>query len=285
MTLLIILIGLAVERYVNVNSYLKRFSWFDHYIEFLRTKFGTIFNAGGWQTLLVIVLPILVGFLCVYEILGYWIPSLTKFVIGGFIFVYCLGPENIFGQINSYLNSIGRPRLNDDEMEINHETAALAFPFAEATETSCDYVFEQVNERVLGVVFWFGVLGPLGALAYRLLALMQQISQRSDSPHQNYHEIFATAYGYADWLPARLTALGYALVGNFSDTLNQWLDFAFSDWRMNSAVLRECGKTSVRISTEESNMPESVQMAVALTDRTVILYIIVVALFSLGSWF
>lgn len=68
----------------------------------------------------------------------------------------------------------------------------------------------QVYQGFFAVIFWYFVLGPGAALAYRLLALTAE--------HSGQPALKARAERLRhvmDWLPVRLLALSFALVGNF----------------------------------------------------------------------
>ena len=76
---------------------------------------------------------------------------------------------------------------------------------------------------------WFVVLGPAGALLYRAASVLdQQWAARAATPSAETGESetfakFATrAFNVIDWLPARLTAASFAIVGNFQDAADCW---------------------------------------------------------------
>lgn len=77
---------------------------------------------------------------------------------------------------------------------------------------------------LFGVLFWFVVLpGPAGALMYRAAMLMAE-RWADQRPSEDY------AFGWfahrmaevVDWLPQRLTAFSFAVVGDFEDALYCW---------------------------------------------------------------
>ncbi len=88
------------------------------------------------------------------------------------------------------------------------------------------------HRNVFGPVAWFVVLGPAGALLYRAASVLEQRwSARTavltaDAPESGESAAFATfaarAFNIIDWLPARLTAVSFAIVGNFQDAADCW---------------------------------------------------------------
>lgn len=88
------------------------------------------------------------------------------------------------------------------------------------------------HKHVFGVLTWFSIitalgLGPTGAVLYRMAELLERSwRQRTTSnlqPPSLVLEHGARAmWRLIDWLPARLTAISFAVVGNFEDALDGW---------------------------------------------------------------
>jgi adenosylcobinamide-phosphate synthase len=82
--------------------------------------------------------------------------------------------------------------------------------------------------HVFGTLFWFLVLpGPAGAVLYRLSALLAE-HWRGDAatPMGNELEAFGRPARrllyWLDWVPVRLTAVTFAIVGDFEDAIYCW---------------------------------------------------------------
>jgi adenosylcobinamide-phosphate synthase len=92
----------------------------------------------------------------------------------------------------------------------------------------------DAHRHVFGVFFWYAVLsvvglGPVGAVAYRVAEFTgrfwaQSLTARADTPLFSNALAQATAQAWhgVDWLPARATALGFAIVGSFEDAMDGW---------------------------------------------------------------
>src|SRR5690554_6192733 len=78
--------------------------------------------------------------------------------------------------------------------------------------------------------FWYLLLGPLGAVAWRLLWLA---AQRPTLPAARPAAMLAHAL---EWIPARLLGLSLALVGHFEVTLRTLRDLA-GDWDLPGGEL------------------------------------------------
>lgn len=91
-------------------------------------------------------------------------------------------------------------------------------------------LFLCAHRQFFGVFFWFVVLGPAGALLYRLAHILHQKWGALD--HQEYGRfgMFSdSAFHFLDWLPLRLTAVSFAVVGDFEDAIRCWQEQA-SRW-------------------------------------------------------
>jgi adenosylcobinamide-phosphate synthase len=99
-----------------------------------------------------------------------------------------------------------------------HEIARLAVESALVT----------THRNVFGVFFWFLMpIGPIGAVLYRVAAHLAQSWNAPDHLKSEAFGRFASrAFYWIDWIPARLTAIAFAIVGNFEDAIYAWRNFA-----------------------------------------------------------
>ena len=83
------------------------------------------------------------------------------------------------------------------------------------------------HRQYFGVFFWFALLGPAGALLYRLAQILSQKWGALD--HQEYGRFGMfpdAAFHFLDWIPLRLTAVSFAVVGDFEDAIRCWQEQA-----------------------------------------------------------
>jgi len=91
------------------------------------------------------------------------------------------------------------------------------------------------HRHVFGVMAWFSLLaalglGPAGALLFRLSALLFKAWGVPTSPAEDetshtsdaLQHVVGRAWYLVDWLPARMTGLSFAVVGNFEDVVDAW---------------------------------------------------------------
>lgn len=90
----------------------------------------------------------------------------------------------------------------------------------------------EAYRQVFAVLFWFAVLpGPAGAVLYRATLLLAQEWRGSEpgadeTPISRSRAVFGVAarrlLWLLDWIPVRLTALSFAIVGDFEDAAWCW---------------------------------------------------------------
>jgi adenosylcobinamide-phosphate synthase len=107
-----------------------------------------------------------------------------------------------------------------------------ALPRHEFLRTVLEHSLLAAHRHVFGVFFWFVVLaalgfGPAGAAFYRMAEFASRYwtyTQRTTvgGPHERLMALSQRAFAAIDHIPARLTAFGFAVVGNFEEAINGW---------------------------------------------------------------
>lgn len=105
-------------------------------------------------------------------------------------------------------------------------------PRSEIVRHVIEYSALAAHRHVFGVLAWFSVLaalglGPTGAVLYRLAEFVSrywQYRERTDVQPASpaLQRASAQAWTLIDWLPARMTALSFAVVGSFEEAIEGW---------------------------------------------------------------
>ena len=209
------------------------------------------------------------------------------FLFAAAVFWFCLGPRDLHAQGQAYIDAV----QTGDEARATAVAAEIldAAPPASPTERTqavTQRVFREANARQFGVLFWFGILGPGGAVMYRCADLLK----RRPVPGETV-EAGATAarlLGMLDWIPAHLTALGYALAGSFEDAVSDlkayYHDCTLQFFQVSDDVLVFSGLGAVRGVVGEETGITRLKSALGLVRRTLIIWLVLYGLFSIFSW-
>ncbi len=122
------------------------------------------------------------------------------------------------------------------------------------------------HHHVFGVLFWFMMpMGPAGVVLYRLAdTASQRWSEKGDF---NLSEAARHFFYVLDWIPARITAMGFAIVGNFEGAVYGWR-YLTGKWADSlSAVILAAGSGALGVRLgeplSEPDSDEALRMAEA----------------------
>jgi adenosylcobinamide-phosphate synthase len=143
-----------------------------------------------------------------------------------------------FRQFSHYFTDVRDALDRGDEDEARRLLAewrhldAGELPRTEVLRHVIEHALLAAQRHVFGVFFWFVVLsalglGPMGAVLYRMAEFATRFwsyRQRAlDAPANDaLLALSQRLFEVIDYLPARLTAFGFAVVGNFEEAVGSW---------------------------------------------------------------
>src|SRR6185437_15670246 len=185
--------------YVADLERLRNFAWLRHWqdqgAQQANAEFGLFVSIG---------LPVLLCLIVQLTLRGH-VFGLPSFVFALLVLAYCMGPRDLERDVeavdkapDSDARTSAAQALRPDE-----STGALAFASAPLVES----VFIAALRRVFGVIFWFALLGPVGALLYRLAQLLAYTPEHHSTLPAAQQDLARNLARLLDWLPAHLIAL------------------------------------------------------------------------------
>jgi adenosylcobinamide-phosphate synthase len=99
---------------------------------------------------------------------------------------------------------------------------ASQFSAEEIARVTIEQVMAASHRQMFGVLIWFVLLasfGPVGAVLFRTASIL---ARRWVETQGSFGVFAQRAFHLINWLPLRLTALTYAIAGNFEDATFCW---------------------------------------------------------------
>ena len=301
MILIAILLALGTERFWKSVRILRHFEILIRYAVWLqeRCKDQSWFNGGAG--VLLVIAPVVVAVGIVQHVLGSapgvlaWLLSLIFAVA---VLIFCIGVKDITQHVNDYLNAWGQDDpeaaylyvkdLLGGEQAGNPRQLHLKF---------LEFILIRINERLLAILFWFVILGPVGAVLYRSVSQLKGLAREEYNTHEDFMEAALRFKAILDWLPVRITALCYAVIGNFVEAVHCWgqqIAKHGNDWvASNNSVLVSsgCGAlqladifTNEDLELDSDDVRDQILAAEALVRRTVIAWLTFFAVLTLVGW-
>jgi AmpE protein len=304
MTLIALLIGLTIERLATQIFHWRRMRWLERIIDkgfSLAARFST------WPALIpvivltaILVLPVA----AVTVALGDTLFGFPHVVLAVVVLFFSLGPNDIGEDVNEYCSALEEG--NEERIEQTARTLVEnTVPEEPLERIRCveEAVCIQANNRLFAVIFWFvllGPLGPLGAWAYRVTdlvrrrAVFQAGREESDAATITPLRDAAVAlHGWLAWIPARLTAIGYAVAGHFDAALAAWRGgaetLAATPSENSERLLARVGIAALALEVEQDEdlTARGVRGATAakrLVFRLLLIWAVIISAMTLYGW-
>ena len=150
-----------------------------------------------------------------------------------------------FRQFSHYFTDI-RDALDDGDEDTARELLAQwrqidasDLPRSEIVRHVIEYSVLAAHRHVFGVLGWFSILaalglGPAGAVLYRMSEFVSRYwTHKSKTPDAAGNTASPAlqsaanlAWGLIDYVPVRITSLGFAVVGSFEDAIDSWRSYS-----------------------------------------------------------
>ena len=285
----------------------------------LANRMEVRFNAGQAQhgkmawfvTLAVVMVPTaLIFWLCAS--LGF----LAEFAWTAIVAYLTLG----FRHYSHYFTSIQIALSSGDEeparqllADWTHQDTSL-LNSSELSRIAVETALLTTHRNVFGVFFWLLLpVGPAFAVMYRVAEYLARAwNEPEHLKNESFGHFAARAFYWIDWIPSRLTAIAFAVVGNFEDAIFAWRNFAHRWPDEATGVILSAGGGALGVhlgapavsaasmlpvdaslvdSTLETDsppgdapQPRTLQSTVGLVWRALLLWMLLLLLISFAHW-
>lgn len=279
--LIVLLLAFSQVDFTRVRD----FAWFRSWLAQLK------FAEGGGRIAIALALPVILCALVQRALYG-WGFGAAGLIFAILVLVYTLGPREPETDIDAVLTAPDAPAREAAAQNLRDDANAASLPFTSPALVEAA-VLAGLRRR-FGVLFWFFLIGPAGALLYRLAHVAASDGGELDLRARDGARRFAAAL---DWIPAHLMVLAMALVSDFEAVLHAWRAWHMqpgrSPWELEPGFLAAVARSGVDADIEAGdggtvadvgNPLEELADARRLLIRVLVVWLAVVALIVLASW-
>lgn len=173
-------------------------------------------TSGSGRVILTLAVPVVLCLLIQWFLDMLPFGGILRLLFGLIVLIYCLGPHSFEADLEGILRAPDRPSREAAAQVLSDDGEAVVW----SAPTLGEAVAYAALRRRFGVLLWFFLFGPTGALLYRLAqSLGRDRTLGLDADAQ------LTAFGLAnvlDWVPAQLMVFTLALVGHWDAVIGAW---------------------------------------------------------------
>ena len=159
---------------------------------------------------------LLVGVAVALPAFHYW--------VGVGVLYFALGHQSLRQHAQRVHRALEAGNLDEARVQVSHmvsrDTAKM--DAREVAAATVESVLENGNDAVFGALFWFVVAGAPGVLLFRLSNTLDAMWGYRTPRYLHFGWAAARFDDVLNFVPARLTALTYALIGSTRSALHCW---------------------------------------------------------------
>lgn len=274
---------------------LRQYGWYGDWLRWLDSHLS---EGGLWRSrwgIVVALLPPLLAVALFQYALQAPLLGLGGLLFGVAVLFYSWGPRDLDIDVETVVSSQDPQARRDAAVSLLGARSEAPVDGGAMIEA----VFRSALRRWFGVLLWFLLLGPFGALLYRLVALAAEGESAQALPMETRAGA-RVLLAILDWPASQLMALALALVGNFDTVLGAWRDNGGASFSLDGRFLGAVARASVRTELAEEaadyaddvggpppvvagDLPE-LRDAMSLVWRSLLVWMAVLALFVIAGW-
>lgn len=303
MTLFSLVFALLLEQFRPLNAAKVLYPPLEALGDFFESRFNDGQARHGMIAWYLMVLPPVLLVAVVYFLLYSTLHPLAAFAFNIAVLYYTMGFRHVshfFTGIHAALRAgdlaTARSLIGEWRGRLHDQSSSQ-----EITRLTIEKGIIGAHRQVFAIIILFvPLVGPCGALLYRMAEFYARYWGKSNDADMTEFGSFARkAFYYIDWLPARITAISFSIVGDFEDAIYCWRMQAEKWPEPTESVLlaagagalgvrlgqpiHESGEITERpeLGTGDEAEVEYLQSFVGLVRRTLVLYFLVMLMMGI----
>lgn len=229
MSLLSLITALLLEQLHPLATRKYLFTWMDGYVDFFQHHLNAGEHKHGKIAWLVAMFLPLLLVAALYWLLMSILPMLA-WLACVLVLYLTMGFRRSSHYFTDIHKALRKRNLSEAQSLLSQWSGKSCHELSEeeVARVTIEQALLASHRNVFGVMFWFVIfmalgLGPVGAILYRLgLFLNARWGRLNGEETGDFGEFARQAYRVMEWLPLRLTAITFAIVGDFEDTVYCW---------------------------------------------------------------
>lgn len=249
MALIVILICLGIQRYLDFSSANFQIDWVGTYIDMMREKVSQINASNGLLGNAILILPILLAVAILFGLVFHLLTVVGYMLLSVIALWYCIDardPHKLYAQTTD-----GTP------------------------------VIMTTYQCVFALIFWYVILGPIGlALYFTVTEIVRSLETNSNDKESELLKSAMFIQQILDWVPVRLLGFTFALVSHFNAVFPVWIQHLKTGLNQEPPLLISI--TNAALNSKEGRLDTN--QAIELIDRALLAWLVVIALVSIAFW-
>lgn len=224
MSFFALIAALLLEYFRPLAAYFRAYPWFSRYAHSLERLFNAGEHRHGALAWLLAVVPPVALVILVYVYLNQF-ASLLGTLWSGAILYLLMGFRSSGVNAANIAASLRRQELDEARHLLGQwlERNGASLSATEVARLGIENVLSDAYRQLFGVMIWFAAFGPGGAVLYRLSRMLDEKWGGLDEKESgDFGKFAAGVFTWLDWIPQRLTAISFAIVGDFEDAMYCW---------------------------------------------------------------
>ena len=230
------------------------------------------------------------------------ISAQANFILGIVCLAFALGTKSLMQHAKAVANALKESDLNlarkKIAMIVSRDTSGS--DETAVNKATIESVLENGSDAIFAAIFWFILFGAPGVVIYRLANTLDAMWGYRTERYNSFGWAAARIDDGLNWLPARLTALSYALAGNIGSALSSWKNQAKFWHGINPGVVMASGAGALNVKIGGAaiyhgenierpelgcdNSPEvaDIDRSIQLVNKSIIIWLLVI---TVGDYF